>query len=493
MNTYKQYKKAPLDLSSLGFLPGEERSLYLDTPKGANVIGWAGVDGVHYCFVKGLGDMVFAVHPLGEPNVVPIAENFTTLLRLLLSCGHMAVIDQAHLFGSPEQFAAFQADNPVTPEAIEAMENIRERFGLTPLEEPYAYLCRLRESFDFATIPFRKSYYDSLPPREEPTEADTVYWDSSLHGTRKGTGKPGVPLTVDKHFRWADEAWYIPAVYVCGRGLVVDFCLSPDKEKVVTFLQSYETAEEEERLRLERVNPLDPDFSATVQMGKYTLTNTGGSGTTYLPPDMIPTGERAETTGVTLATRYGLDTTIPWVIHRMHFPWVTTRAPKMVDFTITLHRQPQALYAPVFATPAVGETVSLAHPLTGQRYSLTCIATEETEVGEKQYEGMQMPTHMRTMRYKVTPSCDHLQILALGEGDSPRKMTDADTKYDFVSTMTVGIIGGADGPTAVLVGGNIAGEKMAVTPLYFDLPDETRWQPIFRETLVEDKDVVVEI
>ncbi len=29
--------------------------------------------------------------------------------------------------------------------------------------------------------------------------------------------------------------------------------------------------------------------------------------------------------------------------------------------------------------------------------------------------------------------------------------------------------------------------------MYFNLPDETRWQPIFRETLVEDKDVVVEI
>ncbi|WP_222860695.1 hypothetical protein [Paenibacillus antibioticophila] len=37
---------------------------YFCTPKGARMIGWAGVDGIHFCFVRGFGEMVFAVSPM---------------------------------------------------------------------------------------------------------------------------------------------------------------------------------------------------------------------------------------------------------------------------------------------------------------------------------------------------------------------------------------------------------------------------------------------
>jgi hypothetical protein len=42
------------------------------TPKGAKVIGWAGVDGIHYCFVRGFGEMVFAVSPMNTPGTMYI-------------------------------------------------------------------------------------------------------------------------------------------------------------------------------------------------------------------------------------------------------------------------------------------------------------------------------------------------------------------------------------------------------------------------------------
>ncbi len=46
--------------------------------KGAEVIGWAGVDGIHCCFVKGFGEMVFAVNPSNLPgdHVHPLARSF---------------------------------------------------------------------------------------------------------------------------------------------------------------------------------------------------------------------------------------------------------------------------------------------------------------------------------------------------------------------------------------------------------------------------------
>ena len=60
MNLYEQYIKSKFDLSAFGIERGESRSDYFCTPKGAKIIGWTGVDGIHYCTIKALGEIVFA-------------------------------------------------------------------------------------------------------------------------------------------------------------------------------------------------------------------------------------------------------------------------------------------------------------------------------------------------------------------------------------------------------------------------------------------------
>ena len=51
--TYRQFLKTDVDLSPLGVMrvdaPFEP---YFCTPKGAAIFGWAGVDGIHYCFIR---------------------------------------------------------------------------------------------------------------------------------------------------------------------------------------------------------------------------------------------------------------------------------------------------------------------------------------------------------------------------------------------------------------------------------------------------------
>lgn len=55
MTLYEKYKKLDIDFSQLSLEPGDTSGGYFCTPKGAEVIGWAGVDGIHCCFVKGFG------------------------------------------------------------------------------------------------------------------------------------------------------------------------------------------------------------------------------------------------------------------------------------------------------------------------------------------------------------------------------------------------------------------------------------------------------
>ncbi|MCI9443433.1 MAG: hypothetical protein K2P04_05640 [Oscillospiraceae bacterium] len=55
MTLYEKYKKLGIDFSQLSLEPGDTSGGYFCTPKGAEVIGWAGVDGIHCCFVDGFG------------------------------------------------------------------------------------------------------------------------------------------------------------------------------------------------------------------------------------------------------------------------------------------------------------------------------------------------------------------------------------------------------------------------------------------------------
>ena len=94
MTLYEKFKNLHIDFSSLGLEQGGSRSDYFCTPKGAKVIGWEGVDGIHYCFVKGFGEVVFAVNPSNLPGdyVHPLARSFEDFLRLLMACKGLAAV-----------------------------------------------------------------------------------------------------------------------------------------------------------------------------------------------------------------------------------------------------------------------------------------------------------------------------------------------------------------------------------------------------------------
>ena len=85
---YQKFLRKHLDLSSLSVMRREDNDPYFCTPKGASIFGWAGVDGIHFCFVRGFGETVFAISPMngGKDCVHVIARDFNDFLRLLL--GH---------------------------------------------------------------------------------------------------------------------------------------------------------------------------------------------------------------------------------------------------------------------------------------------------------------------------------------------------------------------------------------------------------------------
>ena len=115
MTDFQKYEQLRIDGSWINLEKGTARGNCFCTPKGARVIGWE--NGIHYCFIRGYGEMVFAVNPEScvEEHVYPLAANFRDFLRLLLSCGTTTAVEQI-VWWSEAQFREFLAAEPVPPE-----------------------------------------------------------------------------------------------------------------------------------------------------------------------------------------------------------------------------------------------------------------------------------------------------------------------------------------------------------------------------------------
>ena len=137
MTAYERFQALELDRSWLGLERGDARGDYFCTPLGAQVIGWAGVDGIHFCFVEGFGEMVFAVSPANLPGdyVQPLAGSFADFIRLVLACGGIDAAEQAHGW-SREQFDEYLAQYPPDGERRAALDALGDGMGLAPMDDP---------------------------------------------------------------------------------------------------------------------------------------------------------------------------------------------------------------------------------------------------------------------------------------------------------------------------------------------------------------------
>ena len=216
--TYRKFLESGLDLTALGVERRADNAPYFCTPKGANIFGWAGVDGIHFCFVRGFGTQIFAVSPANGPGefVHPIAADFADFLRLLLACGDSAALEQAWMWDEGT-FDTFLQENPPTPEQRSVLEQLSETLDLTPMEQPWAYLRDQRERLDAGKLRFSDEYYEVTGEPKPKPGPWKVYFEGKARGKRAGK-----PMNLNAEFDWAGRHWLVPTTYLCAEGLVLD-------------------------------------------------------------------------------------------------------------------------------------------------------------------------------------------------------------------------------------------------------------------------------
>ena len=494
---YQKFLRRNLDLSPLSVMRREDSAPYFCTPKGASIFGWAGVDGIHFCFVRGFGETVFAVSPAnGSADCVHvIARDFADFLRLLLATGDSAALEQAWQWDEA-QFSAFLAENPPTAEQRAVLEQIAEAFSLAPMEQPWQYLHTLQAEFDYSRLSFTEDFYDPDMNPDAPERAEDwrVYFNCSFWGHR-GRDHAGREVPVRKWLRWAGRDWFVPSVYVCVKGLVVDFCLRAEAEALRDFMQKWNLTPEsddfsrftrEEREQMEREHPLSLAFSPSLLLNGRTLRTSHGCGVLFLPeqPEHCTDAEAA-------MAHYGLDRAYVWSIRRAAFPFVTKHAPKLNALAVTMAADEIHVPGPHFRADKAGDVLAFSYRGTG--YTLT---VQEIESQELPRERMVLdprfvyPAHFNAIRYTLTPEPPENAIFIedCAGSDRPREIVRETASFapEAQNDCCIGIIGGADGPVAIALGAAAQGEVCtACSALHFDAVEHVEWRVVFRETPYE--------
>lgn len=502
MTLYQKFKKLNIDFSAIGLEQRGTEEKYFCTPKGARIIGWAGVDGIHYCFIRGFEEMVFAVSPMNTPGdyVRPIARSFEDLLRLLLACGSMDAIEQTHLWDEG-QFDEYVAENQPTTAALAVFDVLRDKLGITPMEHPYGYIRKLQQSFDYGQIQYPPEYYDiDMNPAAEPVKPewkvtyDGGFWDNC--------GRAGKEIPVGKTFSWGDEVWYLPAVYACGKGLVVDFCVEVAPERVKAFIDKWDLEHEnerhfskDEREQISREHPLNIEFRPSVEVNGKLLRSKHGCGVSWIAPSCLQEDMCVEIEAETVLDHYGLDASRCWNFHRCTFPWATSRKPAIKSLELHLERSLTDIPGIRFQTPAAGESISFTHPVTGVKHTLTVQEYEAQEMDPACFpdQEMEYPTHYAAMTYTLDPDIpgDSYMLQDCADGDHPRqKQTASNGPTSVCSAAVIGIIGGADGQTAIILSSRATAKLHAVcSSLHFEPVQNVEWRFVFRQKLMQDVDV----
>ena len=284
MTTYQKFKQLNIDHSVIGLEQSDTDITYYCTPRNAEIIGWAGVDGIHYCAIPEFGEMIFAISPMNFGDCVhPIAENFEDLLRLLLSCVDMAALEQCYAWDE-EQFKAFLIDCPATEDQQAVLDTLRKEFSLEPIADVFTYVKELQAGFDLSQIPYTEEYYDpdmNAAAPEQPTEWKVTY-DG---GFWSNEGNAGIEVAIKKTFYWGSEKWYIPAAYVCDEGLVIDYCMEADPVEIKKFIGKWDLFNEdrnrytkEQQEQIEQEHPLNVHFYGRAALNGQPLQNGHGCG-----------------------------------------------------------------------------------------------------------------------------------------------------------------------------------------------------------------------
>lgn len=351
-----------------------------------------------------------------------------------------------------------------------------------------------------------------------------VYFDGNFWGNKKGQ-RCCKEIPVNKEFVWNGERCCVPAMYTCSQGIVLDFCREVPAERITAFLGKLM---EEEGLWIERENPFTWEFHPHIVVNGKELEHGHGSSVSWNPilqektageaqpatdGNQEPFGIVRKRTGnpeEDAVQHYGLNPLQGWSIRRFAFPF--PNPPTLMNIEIQLKTQPEEIPGPHFTVEKEGDEVSFQHPVWGTEHILKVMELSDQKLPEELLSQRQRlpfldrhlewPTHFKQLKYTVTPelSGEKIRVFDCAGSDAPRRIDDTDgetagTGQSCHGAASIGIIGGADGPTSIFIAGKSKEPQvyLAFSAMHFERVSQVEWRMIFYEKLGEDIEVTFSV
>lgn len=238
-------------------------------------------------------------------------------------------------------------------------------------------------------------------------------------------------------------------------------------------------------------NPLCLNFVPCLELNGEQLQFSHGCAITYNP--CLPGGSVQELETNWVINHYGLDATYGWVIYRYAFPWKRKRRPKIQTLSLMMEQQQAPIPGPHFKIHAPGDSFSFVHPVSQTEYTLTVQELEQQTLPQNSFHSDRWfyPTHFTAMSYTLLPEPSaSIAVSDCDEGDKPIEIFPSDDLFSpsaVNDAAYIGIIGGADGPTALAFGGSSHGKLCAAcSSLHFEpVQHDVEWRVTFYEKKFE--------
>ena len=471
--TDREFWKAGIDLEPLGVLTKGPLEPYFCTPKGARIFARSGVDGIHFCFVRGFGETVFAVSPMNGRDgcVHPVAKSFRDFLRLLLALHDALAIEQAWQWNAA-QLEDFEQKHPSDDEQKAVLEKIARTFHLRPMAEPWKYIHTVQSGFDYGKLRFSAEFYETVGDGAEQTEPWKVTFNGNFWGAE---GPAGKELPLGKTFFWGEDEWLVPAAYVCKEGMVLDIIKRVPVETLFSFREKWELSpkndgsdwSEEKCIRARAENPFEGRFSAELTVNGQTLRWKHGCALCWDP--LYPEGNGRENKQV--RERYGLDELDGWYISRISFPWKDKKQ-TLKSLSLCLQEDLLDVPGPEFTPEKAGDEMTFQLPRQTETYTITARAMEDKSLD---YFGQTLYT--TALCYAITPEVPEWSI-TLRDFAEPIRLPARDP--------SVGVIGGVSGIAAFE-----RGKDCVCSQVRREEKRRVTWTLVFHEKRLEDKTVTL--
>ncbi|MBQ9761591.1 MAG: hypothetical protein IJV82_00755 [Oscillospiraceae bacterium] len=470
MKTYRKFRYSCLDISPLGLITGPEESGSVYTPAGARIVAWALDSEVHFCQVEGFGGMVFAVDPSATPGdcVRPVAKSLEDFIGLLVVSKDAALILGAHTWSRSlfqQRMDSIVINDHKTRSVMRAIENT---YHPPKIADPYGYIVDIQQSFDYASLPLRPDYFEWCPIRPGMVKWDVGYGTGFAEYCEKS--RIGNEITVGRAFQWHGENWFVPSIYLCDNGIVVDSILEVTGEEMARFnlvwgSQKPEDLSAEDLMRRKLDDPLGIEVISRLAVNSSDLPRRKSHVLRWDPA--VENSWNARRT----LEHYGLDRNKGYLLRRDHF-LRKGKNPPIQTMVMNLEAIPAAVPGIRFVAPKPGESMVFSHPVTDQTHTLTVKACTREALDPNFLSNH--PCCYTRLTYSIEPAIDKDMI----------RIVDCDPGDPFQST--------PEAPAAVILTDKVpSAGHFAISSLRHTPADSITWRMIFRQKLRSDVTVPV--